>query len=218
MPNLDSTAVAHIDSNEVTKPIFLLFFDVDGDPIYATTTSYPVTMPSHADPDISLKTFLPTNGVMSVSDISQRADGSDTVRVSLSGLLLPDADLLAALADRANWQGRVARIWVIVRDQANVQKGAIGDYYTGYMNSTGIDPSPTSQTIEMEIEGYLALITRASNRTYLDQAEFDPGDESAKATIGAANGAKAGPSAGLGYSSGGTPNTAGGDRQYVHLQ
>ncbi|RDE05442.1 hypothetical protein [Sphingomonas aracearum] len=57
------------------------------------------------------------------------------------------------------------------------------------MVGMSIKPQPTEQWIEVTIESYLATLTAASNRTYLDQADFDPGDNSAALTIACANGA-----------------------------
>lgn len=194
MPDFDATATAHLDSGAPTKPIFLAFFDVDGDPIRATTAGYPVTLPVLADPDLSGQTFYPTAGVSTVSDVEYRQGGSETVTAELSGLLLPDADFLAAIAARENWQGRPARLWVLLRDQSNAQQGAIAPYYSGIMSALSISPRPDQQTIKLEIEGYKALLTQPSNRSYLDQARYDPDDQSASASVGSTNGAKSGPS------------------------
>lgn len=43
--------------------------------------------------------------------------------------------------------------------------------------------------INLEVETYLAFFGQASNRTYLDQQLFDPGDRSAELAIAIANGA-----------------------------
>ena len=203
MPTFDSTAKAHLDSGDATLPIFLAYFDVLGDPIRATTTNYPVTLPAHADPDLSEQTFYPTAGIVSVGDVIHTEAGSETLTVDMSGLILPDTELLAAIADTANWQERLARLWVILRGEDRAQVGAIAAYYTGQMSLARILPARDRQVIRVEIEGYKALLTRASNRGYLDQARYDSGDLSAKATIGAANGARSGPAALIGVGGGG---------------
>ena len=41
----------------------------------------------------------------------------------------------------------------------------------------------------MSVESYLAFFGQASNRTYLDQQSYDPGDQSAALAIAIANGA-----------------------------
>jgi hypothetical protein len=208
MPRLDVDATAHIDSGDTTKPIFLIFLDVDGDPIRACTSGYPVAVPTVDDPDLSGQTFYATAGVLTVGEIRQSESGSDTLSIELSGLLLPDADLLAAIGDRSLWQGRLCRVWVIIRNEARVQQGVIVQFYTGYMSSAGIDPSSGKQRIMLESEGYRALLNAASNRSYLDQKRYDAADTSAGATIGAANGANSGQSQ-LGTASIGAPGDGG---------
>ena len=193
MPSFDATAKAHLDSGDATLPIFLAYFDVEGDEIRATTTSYPITLPSHSDPDLSGQTFYPTAGVLSVGDVVHTESGSETLTAELSGLLLPDNDFLNAIGDTTTWQGRLARLWVLLRGEDRAQIGAIAAYYTGQMSSVRILPGRERQVVRMEIEGYKALLTRASNRGYLDQTRYDSGDLSAQATIGAANGARSGP-------------------------
>lgn len=208
MPTFDATAKAHLDSGAPTKPIFLAYLDILGDPIRATTLGYAVTLPVLADPDLSGQTFLPTAGVVTVGDVEHGEGGSETLPVELSGLLLPDTDLLNTLGDRLNWQGRRARLWVILRDETRAQQGAIAEFYTGYMSSLRLLPRRDSQVIRLEIEGYRALLNQASNRSYLDQKRYDAADTSAAATIGAANGVKTGPRGGAGEGSRGVGGRA----------
>jgi hypothetical protein len=83
-------------------------------------------------------------------------------------------------------------LWFAVYDAAGVtQQGAIVPYYTGYMSS--IDSSqPETQTIRLSVENYLAAFNQASNRSYLNQKDYDSADVSAAATLAAANGARHG--------------------------
>lgn len=191
MPALDATATAQLDSGDPTKPVFLIYLDIDGDPIRATTTSYPIAVPSVSDPDLSGQTFYATSALLEVGDIQYSDNGSETLAITLSGLLLPDADLLNAIGDRTKWQGRSCRLWVIIRNEGRVQQGAIADFYTGYMSAATILPGPDQQAIRLEVEGYKALLNGASNRSYLDQGRFDASDTSASATISSGNNAKA---------------------------
>lgn len=203
MPDFDSTAKAHLDSGDPTKPVFLAFLDILGDPIRATTLGYPIELPTLSDPDLSEQIFYPTAQMVSVGDVAHSETGSETLTCELSGLLLPDADLLEIIGDPANWQGRNARLWVLIRDETRTQQGAIASYYRGYMSSLSILPRRDSQVIRLEIEGHRALLNQASNRSYLDQKRYDAADTSAAATIGAANGSRAGPAALIGVGGGG---------------
>ena len=80
-------------------------------------------------------------------------------------------------------------------------------------------PSPKTQTIQLKVENYLAAFAHASNRSYLNQGDYDAADVSAAATISAANGARHG--GGGGYSSGGGGGVGGGGQYnigYAHLE
>lgn len=202
MPEFGVAGTAHLDSGDPTLPVFLAYFDVLDDPIRATTLGYPITLPAHADPDLSEQTFYPTAGVLSVGDVVHTEGGSETLTVELSGLLLPDNDLLNKLAVKQNWQRRPARLWVLLRGQGRVNVGTPAAYYTGEMSSDRIRPGRDRQSIIMEIEGYKALLTRASGRGYGDQSRYDPDDHSWSATVGSANGARSGPAAMSGGGSG----------------
>lgn len=210
MPGLDAPATAHLDSLAPVRPAFFAWLDFLGDPIRATTAGHDVTIAASGDSELDGAYLGVDPQVVSVGDVTNREGGSETLTVSLSGLLLPDAELLATIANRANWQGRVARLWVQVRDETATAVGAIAPYYTGYMSSLEILPSPEMQTIQLRIENYLATLSEASNRSYLNQNYYDAADVSASGTISAANNARAGQGAGAGYGDGGGGGGGGG--------
>lgn len=87
-------------------------------------------------------------------------------------------------------KGRLARLWFLTLNEAGDRVGAVVPYYTGRMVGFSISGSATMQTAKITIESYLASLTAASNRTYLDQGDFVTGDSSASLTLAVANGAK----------------------------
>jgi hypothetical protein len=190
---MDGTAAAALDA-QVIRPVFFVYLDIVSDPLYANTSGATITISGTGDADLD-NTF---NGldptVVDIGPVRMKDGGSDAVLAKLSGLVELDEDLLNLLGDPANWQGRTARLWRMIRDDSGTQQGAIQHYYTGYMIALEIGGSPESQTIELTIESYLAAFSQASNRTYLDQQSFDPGDLSAKAAIAIANGISGNPS------------------------
>lgn len=210
MSRPDSTASAALDQ-QVIRPAFLAFLDVVGDPLRACTAGKSLAFSGTSDPDLDGYTF---DGVdaqfVDISPVRMKDGGSDAVTAKLSGIVGLDTDMLNLLGNSANWQGRTARLWRIIRDEHGTQQGAIQPYYTGYMVALSIGGSPEGQTIEVTIESYLVAFSQASNRGYLDQEAFDPGDLSAKATIAIANGTSGNPltgntpvSTGGGYGGGG---------------
>ena len=107
----------------------------------------------------------------------------------MSGLIVNNVDFLNTIGNRANWQGRTARLWWYVVDENENQIGQPYSYYTGYMNDIMINGSPDSQTITLTIEHYLVTLSVTTGKTYAMQKEYDAGDESASRAISAANGA-----------------------------
>ncbi len=189
----DSTAIAAMDARYI-KPAFLAYLDIVGDPLRATTWPANLTFAGdYPDPDMAGHTFVALQpDFIDISDVRFQEGGAETVTCKLSGLILPDNDLLNILNDEANWRGRPARLWQAIYNENNVQQGVFWNYYTGRMVGMPITGSPDLQVIELEIETYLASLSGPSNRTYLDQGEFDPGDESAAASIAIANGNSSG--------------------------
>src|SRR5439155_6642268 len=172
------------------------------------------------DADLDGQTFaVPSDrSVISVGDVSFTESGSDSVSIFLSGIASIDSVLMNAIGNRANWQGRTARIWLMVCDPLGVQQGGVAPWYTGIMAAVDIHPSPTTQTIELRLENFVAILSGPSNRSYLGQADYDPADTSAAATLAAANNARgaAGVAAGVGVgSSFGVGGGAGIERQLV---
>lgn len=165
----------------------LIWADFVGDPLRATSGLYDRTISASGDAELDGYYDSYNHNLIEVGPVKHNETGSDTVTVTMSGLLL-NADLLNMIGDRSNWQGRSARLWFYVVDQDEVQVGSIIPYYTGYMNDVIIAGSPEEQRITLTIENYLASLAGAPSQTYMMQNLFDAGDLSANATLGAANG------------------------------
>jgi hypothetical protein len=183
----DATASAALDAQHI-RPVWFGFLDFDGDPVRANTSGGDITISGASDSDLNYTFFGIHADIVEVSDIKIGESGTDTVTVRLSGLRGPDIDLMNTIGDISNWQGRTARLWRMIRDTNGTQQGGIQPYYTGYMMSAGFEGDPESQSIAITIESYLAAFSQASNRTYLNQADYDPDDLTAQAIIAIANG------------------------------
>lgn len=187
MPSLDSTAQTQIASGQFA-PAYFIWIDIAGDPVRITTFGTNVTFASTGDADLDGNTFISfDHRAINVGDVTNTDTGSDTLKVTLSGVTSIDA-LLSEIATISNWRGRTVRLWMQVYDAAGVTpKGGIVPYYTGYASSVKVMPAPDSQTIVLEVENYLSLFSAASNRSYLNQKDYDSADTSAQATLAAAN-------------------------------
>lgn len=183
----DATASAAL-GGAVVKPIWFVYLDFLGDPFRANTSGYNVNIAGSGQPDLDGTYDGVSHKFVEISDIKVQPGGSDTVTAKLSNLPGLDDAMRAYLADRANWQGRVARMWRIIRNGDGVQQGGVQHYYTGYMMSLSHASANEQLTIRLTIESYLAAFTAPSNRTYQHQGEFDELDLSPAAAAAIANG------------------------------
>ncbi|AJP72924.1 hypothetical protein [Sphingomonas hengshuiensis] len=186
----DSAARAAIGA-DVRRECNFVFLDLLEGPIRVTDSPYPVTFAGTGDPDLDGHTFSAVDSrIVDVGPVKAKETGTDTVTLTLSGLAGIDDLTMTELGDRANFQGRDARLWKMMRDPATLAPiGAAWSYYTGYMSVPKISGDQDGQIVRLEVETYLGFFTQASGRTYLDQASFDPGDLSAELAIAIANGA-----------------------------
>lgn len=219
MSHPDATASAALDA-QVIRPAFFCFLDLVGDPRRVTTAGYDWAFSGTGDADLDGFTYEGINAdFVDISEITVAEGGTETVTASISGLPVIDAATYTIIGDRANWQGRVARLWRIIRNEANVQQGGVQHYYTGYMTNLAIRATANEgQTIEMTIEGYISAHSQPSNRTYLDQERYDSGDLSAKAAIAIANGMSNSPLGNVASAPSLYGGGRGGFNQNVHFQ
>lgn len=189
---IDATASAALDET-VIKPIFLGFIDFLNEPMRVNTSGADLTLTGTGEVDIDGIPFMGLRAdVVDIGPVANRAGGTDSIQITLSGLPVLDADMLAEISDPANWRSREIRLWRIIRNAFNVQQGGVQHYYTGYMSNLTMPVSATGQTIEVTVESYLAAYGPASNRSYLDQKKYDAGDLSARAAIAIGNNASGG--------------------------
>lgn len=211
----------------------LLYADFEGDVLRATSGIYDKVITGSGDAELDGTYISLDHNLIEISPVRHNESGSDTVTVSLNGILaateyvldrfeavaqqrdldpirIRGSSLLNILGDVTRWQGRTARLWFYIVDENENQVGSIIPYYTGYMDDITIAGAPSSQRISLSIENYIATLTGASNKGYLSQSQYDSGDNSAAATIAAANGLVGGViSGGQGGGGGGGGTTPG---------
>ena len=174
---------------DVRKPITLCWLDILGEPMRVTNAPYSMTIVGSGDEDLDGYTFQAVDPrFVQVGTVKAAEGGTDTLTLRLSGLAGVDDELMTDIGDRARWLGRDCRLWRAMLDPQDFGRiGAIWTYYTGYMAVPRITGDRQSQTINLEVESYLSFFGQASNRTYLDQQNFDPQDRSAELSIAIAN-------------------------------
>lgn len=186
----DAAATAALDAMR-RRPVTFCFLDIAGGPIRVTNAPYRITFAGTGDEDLDGFTFDPVDSrVVSVGPIRAREGGTETVMLTLSGLRGLDSEMMDDLSDRARYQGRDARLWEAMLDPDDLTRvGGVWATYTGYMNVPTVRGDRTAQVIELSLESYLAFFGTASNRSYLDQQIYDPGDLSGELAVAIANGA-----------------------------
>jgi hypothetical protein len=197
---VDATTQAALEATVVNWRV-LIYADFVGDVLRGTSGLYDKTISGSGDAELDGTYEGFNHDLINVSPVKHNESGSDTVTISMSGLVVNNADFLAIIGDKSKWQGRTARLWFYCVDQNESQIGSVIPYYTGYMNEVGISGNSESQAVSLTIENYLASIAGAQSKTYLIQNIFDAGDLSGEAAVSAANGmAEAG---NYGYGGGG---------------
>jgi hypothetical protein len=197
---VDATTQAALEATVVNWRV-LIYADFVGDVLRGTSGLYDKVISGSGDTELDGTYDSFDHNLINVSPVKHNETGSDTVAISMSGLVVNNADFLAIIGDKSKWQGRIARLWFYCVNENEGQVGSIIPYYTGYMNEVSISGGAQSQTVTLTIENYLTSIAGAQNKTYLIQNIFDAGDLSAEPSIAAANGmAEAG---NYGYGGGG---------------
>lgn len=185
----DGTAIAALSAS-VIKPVFFAFLDIAGGAVRCNTSGANITPSGTGDTNLDGHEFIGISGeFVEIAPVRYANGGSESVIATLSGIPTVDDVTLALIADPANWRGRDAFLWRVIRNAANVNQGGYHNYYTGKMTAITHSGSPDEgHVLKATIESYLAVFSQASNRTYMDQDRYDSGDLSAQATLAIANG------------------------------
>jgi hypothetical protein len=220
---VDATTQAALNAQIVNWRV-LIYADFDGDVLRGTSGLYDKVISGSGDSELDGTYDSYNHELINVSAVKHSETGSDTVSISLSGMVVNldylqerdgdyiftrdeqlirvrSSEFLNMIGDKTRWQGRIARLWFYCVDENETQIGSIIPYYTGYMNEVSIAGAPDSQVVTLTIENYLVSIAGAQNKTYLTQNIYDSGDLSGEAAISAANGMAAAGS--YSYGSGG---------------
>lgn len=179
--------------------VWLIWLDIDTDPLRATSDLYDRTFGASetGDEDLDGETYeTQTAGadtdplIATIGEVVHSEDGTETVELSLSGLILKDTDLLNLFGDRTKYQGRWVRLWWYFKNPADgsIIGGKVIPYFTGKMVRAPTSGDAHSQTITVKCEQYYTVLGGSSGRTWGQQKEYDSGDTSQSATLAAASG------------------------------
>jgi len=175
-------------SEQFIKPVIFVYMDILTDPVRANNSGQTVVVTGSSIPDLNGTYDGITADFGEVSPVKVSDGGSNTVTCKLSGIVELDADTMNLLNDQSKWKGRIVRIWRLVRDGLNVDRGQFQHFYTGYMVDVTFGGTSEMSWIEVAVENYLVAFSRPSNRSYMEQTIYDPGDLSPLGTIASING------------------------------
>ncbi|MEK9211714.1 hypothetical protein [Sphingomonas sp. 2378] len=159
----DATAQAALDAY-ARRPVSFAFLDIKGEPLRVTNAPYDFTFSGTGDEDLDGFTFKALDPqLVSIGPVRAKEGGSDTLTLRLSGLPGVDDELMTALGNRAAYVGRDCRLWRGMLHPDNLALlGGVWSYFTGYMSVPRIVGDRQSQTIELDVETYLAELASAT--------------------------------------------------------
>lgn len=179
MPLVDATLIG-------TPSVALLFFADFADlPLRGAFAPCPIHVPTGlADSDVDCAgiTFpVLDSKVLEVGPVSQDDGGNDTLGFSLQADPA-DTALMSAIETPSLYVGRKVRVWVAVYNPATVTSGGatvteLRPLYRGYMTQPAQEADGSRYVITMAAENYLALMTGAQTRTYMQSTLYDAGDQ-----------------------------------------
>lgn len=170
MPRQLSGAVTSALAGPVIRPVLLVELDFPSG----------VMRLANARGDVSWQgeTFAGDGRFLDFDEIEETIDLRPTVaRLTFAAADAADP-LYLALRDDA-YQGRSARLWLLLLDAAGAVIGAVDDpFYAGRMDAPEWDETPSTPTVTLAVEGHLADLDRPRVMRWSDaqQQALFPGD------------------------------------------
>lgn len=163
----------------VIRPVWLIWLDVQGDPLYAHTGTGEITFGASetGDPALDGHTFKGLGIFAHMGEIEESENGSGPVAITLPGVDPAQAAFKQIVADGRLWQFRRAVLWFSYA--AEDGSGLIDDperEKTGRMDGLRVEHTGDTCTITLNIDGFASSSGPPLVSTYSDQPEYDPSD------------------------------------------
>lgn len=165
--------------NPVIRPIWLLWLDVEDDPLYAHTGLGSITFEEGetGDPALDGKTFEGLGVFAYMGDIEEGENGSGPVQITLPGVDPALPGFKPLIADAKLWQYRRAVLWFsYLADDGSGLIDAPEREKTGRMDGLEITHDRDTCTITLAIEGFAASSGPPLGTKYSEQPEIDADD------------------------------------------
>lgn len=123
---------------------------------------------------------------------SMSYSGSDELTITLAVPSSPHATIAAAQVIPGEYQGRQVTIWrALLWRPADPLAEPVWRFRrirTGSMDKLEVSDDGNSHNLTLTVESHQALVSNATNQTYLDQRRYDPADTSQDYAASIANG------------------------------
>lgn len=168
-------------------PALLLRLDIKDDPIYVWTGPYDYSPSGTGDASLDGLTFLLGGHVAEFSSITDSADGSQPVSITLPGIDPDSSALKEIIWDSRLWQFRPAFIWLALLDEDSQIIGKPIRIKTGRIDNIEYQGLETEARLICTIEGFNAWASEPLNSKWSHQKQFDATDISNDFTATLAN-------------------------------
>lgn len=174
-----STLLEAEGEKTVLCPVWFLWMDVEGDPLYAHTGQGSITFAEGetGDPALDGHTFEGLGVFAMMGDIQESENGSGPMQLTLMGVDPDEPGFKPLIADRRRWQHRRAVVWF---SYINEDMTGLVDYpereKTGRLDGLEVTHNQDTCTISINIEGFAASSGPPLASKYADQPDIDPSD------------------------------------------
>jgi hypothetical protein len=190
---ITSDVLSIISAPAITTAL-LARLDFKNETLFIWTGAHPIQPTGSGDALLDGNRFEPlADGVMvDIGENKMSYTGSDEFVISLAVPTAPNTTLAAAETYPAEYQTRPATIWRgLLWPQADPLAAPIWlmrRIRSGAMDKIEIQNDGQTHNFTLTIESHQALISSATNQTYLDQKKYDPTDTSQDYAASIANG------------------------------
>ena len=192
-PGIDQTITNALAAAGITTCYLLrLDFQSEAVGVWTGNGSIQPTMSGDSMLDNIVFDELSQGVTTQIGDNAFSMEGSETFQISLAIPTSPSAQITAAMVHPSEFQARPATIWrgLLIRPSNPLAAPAwvFRRIRSGAMDKIEVIFDGQSHIFTLSIESHAALISSASQSTYMDQDRFDPADTSQRYAVSIANG------------------------------
>lgn len=167
------------------KPVIplatIIRLDVVGDPLYTWTGLGDLYFAPGSIGDSAIEgiTFTGTGAAIDIGVMSEGANGSDVLTLSLAGVDLNEPMMRQIIFNHNRWQFKAAKVWMMLLDpDTNAIAGKPFRIKTGRMDQMPYEEDKKGGIISCKIEGQQSYGKQPLATRYSEQKDINPADVS----------------------------------------